>query len=347
MTLEITRLEQQYADFRLGPMSLTVESGVTAVLGPSGSGKSTLLALVAGFESPDAGRIAVNGSRIDDRPPEDRSVGMVFQNYALFPHLSVRENLAFGAREVEAVESTARLLEIEELLAREPDTLSGGEAQRVALARALVSEPDVLLLDEPLSSLDAPIRRRLRLELRDVLSDLDIPILYVTHDQSEAAIVGDRLALLNDGVLVRDGPTQSVFDSPESAFVAEFLGMENVYPATVLEETAAGAVVDIGDTTLRAAGTVPEEPVAVAIHPETIRLEAAGTRSDGGPTNSIPCAVERVHTQPTEATVVLDYGGPDRLNASVDTHVAETLAVGDSCRATIAPENVHLTPRDR
>ncbi len=347
MTLEITRLERRFADFALGPMSLTVEPGVTAVLGPSGSGKSTLLSLVAGFESPDAGRVAVNGRRIHDLPPEDRSVGMVFQNSALFPHLTVRENLAFGAAGEGNVKSTARMLEIEPLLAREPETLSGGEAQRVALARALVSEPDVLLLDEPLSSLDAPIRRRLRLELRDVLSDLEIPVVYVTHDQSEAAIVGDRLAVLNDGTLVRDGPTGEVFDSPDSAFVAEFLGMENIYPATVVGDTESGTVVDIGPSTLRAAGDPPEEPVAVAIHPNAIHLQTNGKRSDGGEGNSVPCSVDRVLTHHTEATVVLDYGGDDRLTASVDRHVAGRLAVGESCRARIAPENVHLTRRDR
>lgn len=346
MTLELDRVERQYDDFTLGPMDLTVEPGVTAVLGPSGSGKSTLLSLVAGFESPDTGRVLVDGRRIDTRPPEERSVGMVFQNYALFPHLSVRENLAFGATGAERIESTAALLEIDHLLDRDPETLSGGEAQRVGLARALVSEPSVLLLDEPLSSLDAPIRRRLRLELRDVLADLDIPVVYVTHDQAEAAIVGDRLALLKDGDLVREGPTDAVFERPEHAFVAEFLGMENCYPATVRETNGNGTVLEIGETKIEAAGEPPRTPVTVAIHPEAIDLEpTAEPHGDGR--NAIPCTISRIRTRHTGATVVLEGDGFDRLTASVDRGVAARFDVGDAVRASVAPDDVHLTRRDR
>ncbi|MGM0372164.1 MAG: ABC transporter ATP-binding protein [Halobacteriota archaeon] len=345
MTLECSRLERRYDDFTFGPVDLTVEPGVTAVLGPSGSGKSTLLSLVAGFEPPDGGTITVDGTRIDQRPPEDRSVGMVFQNYALFPHLSVRENLEFGAVGAESIESTAQLLEIETLLDRDPKTLSGGEAQRVALARALVSEPSVLLLDEPLSSLDAPIRRRLRVELRDVLADLDIPVVYVTHDQEEAAVVGDRLAVLEDGRLVREGPVESVFERPESAFVAEFLGIENVYPATVRTESTNGTVVTVDGAELLAAGEPPDGDLAVAMHPESISLNGQ-SRTDGD-SNSLDCTVSRVLTQHTDATVLLDWPGPDYLTATVSRQIAGQLRVGDTCRATIAPDAVHLTRQDR
>ncbi|MFP4530684.1 MAG: ABC transporter ATP-binding protein [Halodesulfurarchaeum sp.] len=346
MTLELDRIERQYDDFTLGPVDLTVEPGVTAVLGPSGSGKSTLLSLIAGFESPDAGRVLVDGRRIDTRPPEARSVGMVFQNYALFPHLSVRENLAFGASGGAPVAETAALLEIDHLLDRDPETLSGGEAQRVGLARALVSEPSVLLLDEPLSSLDAPIRRRLRLELRDVLADLHIPVVYVTHDQEEAAIVGDRLALLEDGDLVREGPTEAVFERPEHAFVAEFLGIENCHPATVLEENGNGTVLEVGETKIEAAGEPPGTPVTVAIHPEAIDIEPVdGEPADGR--NRISCTISRIRTRHTGATVVLEGEGFDRLTASVDKGVAAGFAVGDAVRASIAPSDVHLTRRDR
>ncbi|MFB6086147.1 MAG: ABC transporter ATP-binding protein [Halodesulfurarchaeum sp.] len=346
MTLILDGLERRYEDFTLGPLSLTVEPGVTAVLGPSGSGKSTLLSLVAGFESPDSGRVCVDGRRIDTRPPEDRSVGMVFQNYALFPHLSVRENLEFGAGESGPIESTASLLEIEHLLDRNPESLSGGEAQRVGLARALVSEPTVLLLDEPISSLDAPIRRRLRLDLRDVLADLGIPVVYVTHDQAEAAIVGDRLAILEDGDVVREGPTEAVFERPKHAFVAEFLGMENCYPASVVEANGTGTVLEVGGTKIEAAGNPPEAPVSVAIHPEAIELDP-NARMPGGDRNTISCSVSRIRTRNTGATVVLEGPGIDRLTASVDRDVAGRLAVGESVRATISPADVHLTRRDR
>ena len=343
MSLEITGLERRYGEFSLGPLDLTVEPGVTAVLGPSGSGKSTLLELIAGFESPDEGRITVNGRHLEALPPEDRSVGMVFQNYALFPHLSVRENLAFGATGDAAVEEAARMLEIEGLLGRRPETLSGGEAQRVALARALVSDPDVLLLDEPLSSLDAPIRRRLRLELHEVLTDLSIPVVYVTHDQQEAAIVGDRLAVLDEGRLVREGPVETVFERPRSTFVAEFLGIENVFEATVTETTDRGAVVDIGGATLSTTDDPPAAPVAVAIHPNAVEVCEPGAADAE---NVLDCTVQRVLTHHTDATVVLACDGRT-VTATLDADVAGHLSVGQQCQAVVAPADVHLTRRDR
>lgn len=343
MSLRVRGLERRYDDFVLGPLDLTVEPGVTAVLGPSGSGKSTLLSLIAGFESPDDGQITIDGRRLEGLPPEDRSVGMVFQSYALFPHLSVRENLEFGATAASTVEETAEMLEIEELLDRSPGTLSGGEAQRVALARALVSEPAVLLLDEPLSSLDAPIRRRLRLELRDVLTDLSIPIVYVTHDQEEAAIVGDRLAVLDEGRLVREGPVESVFERPQSAFVAEFLGIENVIAASLRETTADGAIVEAGATTLRTTDAPPEAPIAVAIHPAAIDLCAD---ANGAAENVLDCTVRRVLTHHTDATVVLGCG-EQTLTAALDRDVAARFSAGQTCQAVVDPTDVHLTTRDR
>lgn len=344
MSLELAEVQRRFEDFAFGPLSLTVDPGVTAVLGPSGSGKSTLLSLVAGFESPETGQVLVDGVRIDDRPPEDRSVGMVFQSYALFPHLSVRENLAFGATGEGRIESTADLLEIEPLLDRDPNTLSGGEAQRVALARALVSDPDVLLLDEPLSSLDAPIRRRLRVELRDVLAALEIPVVYVTHDQEEAAVVGDRLAVLNDGQLVRAGPTEAVFEDPKTAFVASFLGMENVYPASVQATGNGRTVATVGETTLQVAANPHADSLAVAIHPDAISLAQS---EPVGEANAIDCTVKRVLTQHTDATVLLDWPGPEHLTATVNRRVAAELSEGQSCLATVLPADVHLTRRDR
>jgi molybdate/tungstate transport system ATP-binding protein len=341
MTLELEGVCRDYGSFRLGPVDLTVEPGVTAVLGPSGSGKSTLLSVIAGFERQEAGTVAIDGRPIDALPPEDRAVGMVFQSDALFPHLSVRENLAFGATESDAIAATAELLEIEDLLDREPDTLSGGEAQRVALARALVSDPEVLLLDEPLSSLDAPISRRLRVELRDVLADLEIPVVYVTHDQAEAAVLGDRLAVMNDGDLIREGPVEAVFDRPGSAFVAEFLGMENVFAAAVREVTERGTVVDVGPETLLSADEPPEGPVAAAIHPSAVDLDGEDTGED-----AMTATVERILTRQTAATVILEWGGR-RLTAAVDGSTAARLSIGEERRLRIDPGDVHLTRRDR
>lgn len=341
MTLEIRSARGRFGEFTLGPIELTVESGVTAVLGPSGSGKSSLLSLIAGFETLTAGAITVDGARIDGLPPEDRSVGMVFQNHALFPHLSVRENLTFGADSEAAIGSTARLLEIEDLLDRDPGTLSGGEAQRVGLARALVSDPAVLLLDEPLSSLDRPIRRRLQHELRDVLADLSIPVIYVTHDQTEAAILGDRLAVLRGGELVREGATEAVFERPKSAFVAEFLGFENVLPASVESTTGSRTVLSVGEETIEARGRPPKAPVAVAVHPEAIELGRSGEA------NTLSVTVRRVRTRHSDATVRLNWSGPTPLFARVDRRRARALEPGETVTASIDPAEVHLTTRDR
>jgi molybdate/tungstate transport system ATP-binding protein len=314
------------------------------VLGPSGSGKSTLLALVAGFETPDRGAILLDGERIDTRPPEDRRVGMVFQNYALFPHLTVRENLAFGATGDADVADTAGMLEIEPLLDRDPETLSGGEKQRVALARALVSDPAVLLLDEPLASLDAPIRRRLRLDLRDVLSELEIPVVYVTHDQDEASIVGDRLAIMLEGDIVQEGSTEAVFGGPATSFVADFLGMENIFSGRVVGTDGEQTLVDVGPTTLEATGLTPDADVDVAVHPRAIDLAEPG---QNGHANALSCRVDRVITQHTDATVVLSCEGLGRVTATVDSKAAESVQVGQRRIAAFDAADVHLTAPGR
>ncbi len=291
MNLELDGVTKSYDGFTLGPVSLTVGGGVTAVIGPSGSGKSTLLGTIAGFTTPSAGSVRLGDRVLDGRPPEERSVGVVFQSYALFPHLTVRENLAFGADDCAAVDDCAADFEIDHLLDRKPNTLSGGEKQRVALARTLLSDPDVLLLDEPLASLDEPIRRRLRFELRETLATLDIPVVYVTHDQDEASIVADRVVILNEGRVVQRGDKEAVFSRPETAFVADFIGLENVVPGRVVERAAGRTLVDVGETTFVATGEAHAEEVCVAIHPESISLHrpaetdqsplAARVRADG------------------------------------------------------------------
>ncbi len=340
MSLELDGVTKRYDSFTFGPVSITFEPGITAVLGPSGSGKSTLLSLVAGFEQPSDGRIYANGARIDDRPPEDRRVGMVFQSYALFPHLSVRENLEFGAAETADIGEVCEMLEITSLLDRDPETLSGGEKQRVALARALVSDPAVLLLDEPLASLDAPIRRRLRLELRDVLAELDIPVVYVTHDQDEASVVGDRLAIMHEGEIVQSGSTETVFGEPVSSFVADFLGMENIFHGTVVGTDGSETMVDVGPTTLTATGLTRTADVAVAIHPGAITLSEPG---DGSGPNAMDCRVQRVITQHTDSTVVLTCEGLGRVTATVDQRDATDLSPGQRRIASVDPADVTLT----
>jgi len=344
MSLELADIKATRGDFSLGPLSLTVEDGVTTILGPSGAGKSTLLELVAGFETPEAGTVTLDGDRIDGLAPEERNVGMVFQDAALFPHLSVAENLRFGAPEGADIEATVRTVEIGDLLDRDPTTLSGGERRRVALARTLVTDPDALLLDEPLSSLDAPIRRRLRLDLRDILSDLDVPVVYVTHDQDEAAVVGDRVAVLFDGTIRQEGPVGSVFDDPATPTVARFLGVENLLEGTVRERDGEATTVDIGGTPLRVAARVGADTEQVTVGLRPVAIEFAGGANDE---NTLAVDVERVVPGRDGATVVLAADGLGRLTARTDGRTAEGLAPGDRGSVTIDPTALHIFPHDR
>jgi putative spermidine/putrescine transport system ATP-binding protein len=224
----------------LGGVSLKVEQGeFLTLLGPSGCGKSTLLGLIAGSLEPDAGEILIAGRRVDNLPSERRNIGMVFQSYALFPHLSVRENVAFGLRmrRVSALEIKRRvgtaleMVGLSALLERFPRQLSGGQQQRVALARALVIEPAVLLLDEPLSNLDARLREQLRDELRGLQNHLRTTSVYVTHDQAEALALSDRIAVMNAGQIIEIGSPLELYRSPKYRFTAEFLGNTNLIRA--------------------------------------------------------------------------------------------------------------------
>ncbi len=230
--------------FQLRKVSLEVKQGEYAVLlGPTGTGKTVLLETIAGIHRPDQGRIFLNERDATPLPPEARHLGVVYQDYALFPHLTVYGNIAFGLRlkdEVgtgarHAVEEMARFLEITHLLNRRPKHLSGGERQRVALARALVLKPHMLLLDEPLSALDRSTRDRLRRELKRIHEEIGVAILHITHDLSEAFFLADRLLVMKEGVILQEGRPEEVFKRPENRFVAELLGIENFIPAEVGE----------------------------------------------------------------------------------------------------------------
>ncbi len=231
------------------------------LLGPSGCGKTTLLRCLAGFYQPDGGKIFFGDKLMNSVPPHRRNTGMVFQNYALWPHMSVAENVAYGldVRSVSAAERAARVAEalaivqMEKFAARSPNQLSGGQQQRVALARALVIKPDVLLLDEPLSNLDAKLRLEMREEIRRIHAQTRITTIYVTHDQKEALSLADRLAVLREGVIEQLGDPRTVYRAPANRFVADFIGETNWVAAQVLSATATECVLDAGFGTLRAA----------------------------------------------------------------------------------------------
>jgi iron(III) transport system ATP-binding protein len=259
-------------------VDLEVSRGeIVGLLGPSGCGKTTTLRLISGFEEPDSGSVWLNGQKVSGegawRPPERRAVGIVFQDYALFPHLNVGANVSFGLQNVPRRERKGRLAEMLELVGlaglekRYPHQLSGGQRQRVALARALAPFPVVLLLDEPFSNLDAEMRAEVRLEVRSILKRLDATAVFVTHDQEEAFVFADRVAVMNDGRLEQVDRPEVLYNQPASHFVADFVGHGNFLPATVV----AGVVqTELG--AMRVRGATSDGPVHVLVRPHDIAL---------------------------------------------------------------------------
>jgi putative spermidine/putrescine transport system ATP-binding protein len=270
-------------------VSLSVGAGeIVSLLGPSGCGKTTTLRAIAGFADPDAGSIEIHGRDVTEVPPNRRDIGMVFQGYALFPHLTVAENVAYGLRmrklpKAEIAPRVARALDLVKLAAfadRRPKQLSGGQQQRVAIARALVIEPRVLLLDEPLSNLDAKLRHEMRVELRRLLKQTHVASVFVTHDQEEAIILSDRIVLMNDGRIEQQGTPREMYDRPRSLFAASFLGQANFLRGVVREVDGDGlATLDVGGAALRgvAAGELrPGAPGVLVVKCERVRLVAPG-----------------------------------------------------------------------
>jgi spermidine/putrescine transport system ATP-binding protein len=266
---------------------LGVERGeFVSLLGPSGCGKTTLLRIVAGFESADSGLVLVHGKRVDRLPPNKRPVNMVFQRYALFPHKTVFENIAFPLelRRVPKRERATRVREMLELVRlpgvedRSPAKLSGGQAQRVALARALILRPEVLLLDEPLTALDLKLRKAMQLELRRIHEELGTTFLYVTHDQEEALTMSDRIVLMNDGRIVQEGDPAEIYERPRSVFASHFIGEANLLRGTVTAAESDSTRVRVGNIEIVAPAHAAEagQEVVVSVRPERIAIAAAG-----------------------------------------------------------------------
>ncbi|MFC6864857.1 ABC transporter ATP-binding protein [Halomicroarcula sp. GCM10025817] len=275
-------------------VSLAVEKGeFFTLVGPSGCGKTTTLRLLAGFEAPTEGTVRFGGQDVAGVPPEDRDVGVVFQSYALFPHMTVRENVAYGLNfadppgGVATERRVADLLDLVDLSGmadRDPDTLSGGQQQRVAMARALAPGPDVLLLDEPMSALDAKLRERLRVQVREIQEELGITTIYVTHDQEEALAVSDRVAVLRAGRPEQVGTPRTVYREPATEFVAEFVGDNNVFTGEVRDVVDGVATVAVGGEQLSIAvadDVAPGDSVTVCVRPERLSLAGEENRLSG------------------------------------------------------------------
>jgi putative spermidine/putrescine transport system ATP-binding protein len=281
--LQLSNLSKRYGNVRaVADLSLSIERGeCLALLGPSGCGKTTILRLIAGLERPDNGRLILAERDITKLSPEARNIGLVFQNYALFPHLSVAENVAFGlaARNKprnfinDRVAQALELVQLGALGARRIHELSGGQQQRVAIARALAIEPEVLLLDEPLSNLDVALRAQTGQQLRALIERLHITTIFVTHDQDDAFALADRIALLNEGELQQTGSAADIYFQPNNIFVARFIGRSNLLPAKKLGQVDGMAEYQIGDRLrLRAVARGDSSTVTLQIRPEAILI---------------------------------------------------------------------------
>jgi ABC-type Fe3+/spermidine/putrescine transport system ATPase subunit len=332
---------------------LTVADGeLFTLLGPSGCGKTTLLRVLAGFYQPDAGDVYFGERRVSGLPPHARNIGMVFQNYALWPHMTVRANVAYGLRLrklggalIEArVAEGLRKVNLIGLEARYPGQLSGGQQQRVALARALVLNPDILLLDEPLSNLDAKIRVQVRAEIRKLQQELRITTIYVTHDQEEALSLSDRVAVMKDGRVLQVGVPKELYERPRTRFVADFVGTNNLVPGEVRERRGAELVVG---TALGALHAIPSGPLegdrcVLAIRPENVAL----TAGDGGSGNVVPGRIAFVSYLGNTLRYDVETGGGQILKADIrDPWHHDPLPIGCPVAASF-PASVTLAVSD-
>lgn len=337
-------------------VSLKVADGEFLVLlGPSGCGKSTILRLIAGLEEATSGEILINGKIVNFVSPVNRNAAFVFQNYALYPHMSVRKNIAFPLATAgmpkpaidEAVQDAARILELSDLLERLPSQLSGGQRQRVALARAIVRKPAVFLMDEPLSNLDAQLRQQTRLELMDLHRRLGITTIYVTHDQIEAMTMGQRIAILKDGELQQVAPPLEAYDQPANIFVARFMGAPpmNLIPVSVSgseptwSATTQGGSIDFDlksvGITQAAIGAHMSESLQIGIRPEHLSLGAVGTGLSG--------KIRFIEPTGSDTFVTVQVG---EKNVVVRCGVNETAKIGESVGLAVNPAKMHLFSAD-
>jgi iron(III) transport system ATP-binding protein len=326
------------------------------LLGPSGCGKTTALRLVAGFYTPDEGRIFFNQRDQSRVPPHKRNTGMVFQNYALWPHMDVWNNVAYGLKmrrvsEAEKQERVARALEIVQMQGfarRVPNQLSGGQQQRVALARALVIEPDVVLLDEPLSNLDAKLRLETRAQIKEIHGKIKRTMIYVTHDQTEALSMADRIAVMRRGRIVQVGTPRGLYTRPESAFVAEFIGGTNLLPGR-LEETGDLFLVKTDAGMVRAQngakGGMRGHPVLCSVRPESVHLRPF-EESPPELMNQLTGEVQSIMYRGDSEEYSLRLGGGILLRAVEHDQATKKTAVGDQVTVHFDPRDVVVLPQE-
>lgn len=344
----LTNLRKQYGDFvAVENTTLNVKKGeFLTFLGSSGCGKTTTLRVIAGFEDPTEGSILIGGKHAEHLPPNKREVNTVFQNYALFPHLTIRENIAFGlklqkvkkAEIKERVENIIKLVKLEEHADKSPDQLSGGQKQRVAIARAIVNNPKVLLLDEPLGALDLKLRKEMQLELKQLQRELEITFIYVTHDQEEALTMSDRIVVMNKGRIEQVGTAHEIYERPQTKFVAQFIGETNLFEdVEILEKNGNDYVVAIGSekvSTDSMKDFKPGEKVHISIRPENMKLSR--TPMEGRESIAVTYDSNIYVGNISKFVVFTDQGR--RLTASEFSEDAGTFNKGDKVYINWIPE---------
>jgi len=314
-------------------------------LGPSGSGKTTTLMMIAGFARPTSGEISIAGRKIDDVEPYDRNIGMVFQNYALFPNMNAAENVGFPLRMRGVAKAPAQakvtaalaMVGLADYAGRAPAELSGGQQQRVALARALVFQPDLVLLDEPLGALDKTLREQMQMELKRIHRELGVTMVYVTHDQTEAMAMSDRIAVFNRGRIEQIGTPSEVYFTPKTCFVASFVGDSNLFAGT----TGADGLVEVDGfgTIATSAGHVqPGREVSVLVRPETIRISSE--RAEPSPLRNSITIEEMVNYG--DSVLVLGRKAGQELRIRVPSMDMPELRRGDECGIEWAPTRIHV-----
>lgn len=335
------------------------EGEFVTLLGPSGCGKSTILRMIAGFESPDRGFIFLAGRNVTELPPYRRDVNMVFQDYALFPHMNVRQNVGYGLRVTgvlkskvdKTVDSALGLVELSDKADSQPSQLSGGQRQRVALARALVRDPKVLLLDEPLSALDANLREAMQVELKHLHQKLGITFIMVTHDQTEALAMADRIVVMQEGRVSQSGTPAELYDHPQNPYVARFIGTSNFLPGEVECIEGDIAVILFDDRRLRIfrADSVFEagDQVSVCVRPEKVMIGEPGAGSDG---NTLLAKVEEILYHGASARIRVGLGSDMPFLVDVQLQSARYRdalpKVGDTIKVTIGVYDALLFDRE-
>lgn len=344
--VEIDRLYRKFPDgTNIGPINLTVEDGeMLSLLGPSGSGKTTTLRMVAGFIAPDGGALRFDGIDVIKKPPRERKIGMVVQSVALFPNMSVYQNIAFALDvagweqkpTVERVEELADIVGVKNLLHRRVSEISGGEGQRIALARALALEPQLLLLDEPMSALDPTLRQRLQREIRDIQKRLEITTIYVTHSQSEAFAISDSIAVLENGVISQVGKPHELYENPLNAFVATFIGGGRLLRGKVIDKDNRTLEVAIGHSKITVDGDIPVGTnIILSVKPEDVQFTEEGE-------SSVEVSVVDIKPQVGHFLVTLDLEGQQIVSEIQGSLLDDRIKPGERFHVTIDGSGVDI-----